>query len=294
MLLFIVPLWGMFTHSSQANDAQNATLNQALITEYTVKLENARNIQAGIVTRVACIEARDAELTSRSQELEVELGGLRRREQALASELATRQVERDQFSKVYDSEKIKYNQLAKTLASYKAEKKRHDDWVRQCKHDTWIFSFTCDIATVLGRLVGQIRSVEGEIATLKRQLEISQGALTAAEQRHNESASALALAQSQSVEVEASISQTENEIKQLKAVLSELRTNVQSNRTLLDDFEAALAEANTVDTADSRARTARKVARNSADVDQLVIRSSELVERANSVLPAGGQNCASR
>lgn len=287
VLLFVGPL--LLTVEAVAQDE---VLSQATISEYTAKLTHARNIEVEVAHRVECIEARDAELASRRIALEKALGDLLRHKLDLDSEIAKQQEKQKGFSVTYESELANSARLQWELVNLQAQQQAQDADLRDCRSKWYTLPGMCQLSNWLLHTVGAIESVEGKIASSQRGLQIAKAGLNSVGLWLEQSQNELSLAQSQLVEVKTLIDQTEDDIQKLKTTLSDLRTEDQSYRKLLDDFANALKEAKSVDTADARARTARKIIRISDDVDAAVAR---VIDPANSVLPEGWrQNCSPR
>lgn len=287
VLFFVGPL--LLTAEAAAQDE---VLSQATISEYTAKLTHARNIEVEVANRVECIEAHDAELASRRNALEQALGDLLRHKLDLDSEIAKQQEKQKGFSASYQSELANSARLQRELDNLQAKKQAQDAELRDCRSKWYTLPGMCQLSNWLLHTVGAIESVEGKIASSQRGLQIAEDGLNSVGLWLDQSQNELSFAQSQLVEVKTSIDQTEDDIQKLKTTLSDLRAKDQSYRKLLDDFANALKEAKSVDTADARARTARKIIRISDDVDAAVAR---VVDPANSVLPEGWrQNCSPR
>ena len=287
LILIFSLVVGPFLLSTEAV-AQNEVLSQAAISQFTANLERARNIQAEIGDRVLCIEARDKELISQRAKLEIGIGEIRLKEQTLASKLAVQDDLYKSYSAIYDSEMNTHNKLEEELRVYQNQKWSQEEAVRICKNEWYTINAFCDLAMEITKLVGLIESVEGKIASTTQRLNSARDAKNEAQQRLNESEKELVLVKQQLEQSNVSVRQMENEISTLKITLSNLRSENQNDNILFDNFENALKEAKSVDTADARARTARKVILISEKVDNAL-------KEANSILPPGWrQSCSAR
>ena len=195
--------------------AQDEALSPAVISQYSAKLADARNLQADIRTRVACLDARDAELSARRDKFETALGDLRRREEPLIAELNRQQEQQAQFRTLYDTERDNYDRQYNELVHYQQQKYAQEEAVRRCKRDLssggvfdWLTDTSCDLANSIAHLVGAIQSVEGRIDAAEKRLRAAQEGVRSAEQKLDESRNALIATQEQSVQVRDSIRDT--------------------------------------------------------------------------------------
>lgn len=265
--------------------AQGGGLSPATVADYGLKLTQAQKLQADIASQVACLNTRDRALETDRDVNQERLGDLRAQERKLSSDVATQQAAYQGYQNQLRTEENKLGGLQRELGELSARKYLQEEAVRQCK-DGWSPNFLCDAANTLAHFFGEFVDVENAIATSERRVSSARGGVRDLEQRLDQSRRDLAATEAQITATSDSIRRTEQDIQILQTALAALRVDVQGRRRLFEDFQGALNEAKTVDTADGRARTARRVGDIAANIDLVIAQSADVMARANSNLPA--------
>jgi hypothetical protein len=265
--------------------AQNEVLSQEAISAYTMKLNNARKFEDEITNRVNCIESLDKQLSEQRNILEKDLGEKLILKQKYDSELTTNNELFRQINLRFEQEKNEYDNSVIQLKHISWMIEAQNKELNQCRIQLGLLSFVCDLANSLSSLLGQQNSLEGQSVELKRRYEDSGNRMQQIDKELQYIGYNQERAKTDYDNLNKLVLQIEEEIRQLKATLADLRSNLQNNRTLFDEFENALQEANDVDTTDARARTARNVHRISDMVDSTITRSKDISNRLDSSLP---------
>lgn len=283
MLLLVVPLFTGLLLLPVESLAQDEVSSQAATSEYTAKLAKARALQAKLTNRVACLATRDTEFISQSNQLELDIAKLRDREKLLVTQLNMHQEQQNGRKAVYDSERRKYE------ACYEEYRRLEARWRTEQKKWNFIASYM-HVSFLFNVIEAEIKAAEASLRCID-----ALGIAVAAERELEKSNSAFKITQDESKRVRESIQQPEKEIAQLKTKISNLRTELQAHKSLLDDLAYALAEAQSVDTVEVRPLTARKTDRISALIDAAIVKSHTTVNRADSLLPQNReQNCLAK
>ena len=270
---------------------QELQLDQGGLQSYAARLTQARAVQGALQNCVAAIEARDAALTSQNNALERELGTYRTREDALVARVISAEALYTSSQQTYAASQRKYEDQVRKLNKVRAQRDALVGAYNKCKRDAWIFGFVCDMANEISGMRAQIDKLGGAIAATRKKLVSDRDGARAAETAYRNIATAREALRKESFEVTGNIQRIEGALVTIKKTLSEARAEFQENRVVVDEFDKALREAEAVDTEDDRRRTARKIARLSGRLDDLMTRTPAILDRGRTTLAPGAPGC---
>lgn len=278
--------------ASLAVAASAGALSPAEISDFKATLVKARHAQVGMKECVAGLDGHVAQAVAQRDARQVRLGELRTREEALRAEIATQEAALAGYGDELRREEETLHRLQADLRSLQQRKDAQEAELRACKSHWYSVDWVCDAASGIAHVVGAFKDVSGDIGIAERRVNAAHAGLRQAEQRRDEARAMLEKAAADARAVDAELGQTERELVRLHATLATVRADVQAYKTLLDDFEHALAESEKLDTEDGRARTVRRLRDIAARIESSLARSAQAVATANSSLAEGAFRCS--
>lgn len=270
--------------------AQTERPYQVQIAEFNSKLESARSTRADLDRRVACLNQREAQLTSERRDKELALGKLRSQELELARDLQTKQAAYDGFRATFLSEQDKLGGLRRELGSLQARQRAQEAWIQKCEEEKdWkrLWGLTCRADMNLAKTFGQIKNYENDISAAEKKEQIARQSMEFARANLDGGERALTAARKQAGDLGAEITRTETSIVDVSKALADIRASIQPLQIVIDEFSNALNEAKDVDLADARPRTLRRLGDIAAGVDTAMAGGRGAVADADGTLGAG-------
>lgn len=280
--------------SHKAFAAPTNASGAAGIEDYWARLALAQAGQASIQQSVECLAVREAELVSQRDIHQLKLGELRGAERKLQADIATGQSAYEAFDQEHRSQEDRLNDLRQKLRAQQTVKAAQEEELRQCKGKWFAPDWACESAYSVAHWVGLFSNYDEAIKTAQRQVDSARQGRDEVRLRRDESRNQLQKAETESAAVQADIHRTESEIGTLQGDLSNLRSSMHANSTVLDEFKSVLSQAGRIDAQDMRATVARKIHDIEMRIDETTQQLTDAVSHARSMLPAGSAACFKR
>lgn len=268
------------------------TLTPSEIDALKAQLVEARDVYNALGARVPCYVDKDASFQAHSSQLQQTAGDLHRQEQKLSSELAQKKSEAEAFRYDFEAAQQKMLNLKRKMSKIQDRIRGSQVALDECKSKWWTINFLCDVAGEIIGLKNDLSklSAEGQATDIKaRSL---QKPLREAQIRQTQAVVLLQGTQSALEQTKRDIEVAEAEIKVIKASLSEIRTVKQDYSTELVQFQEAFTEFKGLDPSSDRRSVVRRLRRESADLDDLLVKARVLLDENGLRLPSGERICA--
>lgn len=284
---FIVVFLATFSLSTAAQ-----TLTPSEIAVFRAQLVKAQRVDAALSTKGQCYGNKEASLQANSNQLQETAGELHRQEQKLAAELERAKFEAESFSRDFEIALRERQDLENRMRDVNFQIRARVAELEDCKRQFGFLGFLCDFAGELSGLNGDLRKLTAArqeidiwITSLEKRLQLARNEKSQAEERFRKN-------MMEFDKNKADIASVEEKIKVIKASLSEIRTLKQDNATLRDGFTALLAEFEGLDPASDRQSVARRLRRESEELNTLLIKAQKLLDSNGLLLPGGERICA--
>ena len=238
--------------------AADEALTAEQIADFESKLAQAREAQTDATKRLGCLDQQDQQLVIKRDQDQLRLGELVRRKNEVEATLIRQRAEYDSYKAEFDQANQRFGEARSRLHQLQQIEEAKQAALRKCSAEFGFLGFLCVPALKTAQLIGAIPETEKLVAEESRRL-ADAAARDAAASRYRESEAAFAASDVAAATANKEIKAAEASISALDKALAALRPSILDNKKLLDEFADALNEAKTVDTADGRGRTARRV-----------------------------------
>ncbi|UYO41249.1 hypothetical protein KQX62_08145 [Rhodopseudomonas palustris] len=239
--------------------AADEALTAEQIADFESKLAQAREAQTDATKRLGCLDQQDQQLVIKRDQDQLRLGELVRRKNEVEATLIRQRAEYDSYKAEFDQANQRFGEARNRLHQLQQIEEAKQAALRKCSAEFGFLGFLCVPALKTAELIGAIPETEKLVAEESRRLADAAAARDAAASRFRESEAAFAASDVAAATANKEIKAAEASISALDKALATLRPSILDNKKLLDEFADALNEAKTVDTADGRGRTARRV-----------------------------------
>lgn len=268
------------------------TLTPSEIDTLKAQLVEVRYVCEALGARVRCYVDKGAKLQADSSQLQQTAGDLHQRERKRSSELEQRKSEAEAYRHDFEAAEQEMDNLKRKMSNIKAQIRAGQAELDDCKSKFWIFGFVCDIASELAGLNGALRKLSAErqatdikALSLKPRLDIAQIQQNMAAERFQRTQITLA-------QTKRDIAAAEAKIKVIKESLCEIRTVERDYSAEFKRFQRAFTEFEGLDPSTDRRSVVRRLRRESADLDDLLVKARGLLDENGLQLPSGGRICA--
>jgi chromosome segregation ATPase len=256
----------------------------------------ARLVEAGDVynaldARVQCYEDKDASLQVHSRQLQTTAGDLRRQDLESSKQLAQTKKAAEEFRRDLEAARQEMHNLQGKTNNIEARIRVRQAAVDDCKSKWWTINFTCDWAGEIVGLNGELRKLSAERQATDIKVSSLQKDLPKAESQHKDAEKQFRVTKIESAQTKQNIAAAEAKIKEIKKSLSKIRTVKQDYFAKLGDLQDAITEFEGLDPSSDRRFIVRRLRRESADLDDLLVKARVLLENGL-LLPSGDRICA--
>lgn len=265
---------------------------QAQIAVFVSKFDTLQSTRTALDLdqRVACLDQREAQLTSQRRDKEQALGELRVQEKKLMRDIQMQQAAYDGFSKSFMSEQQKLAKLRGELGNLLNQKRAQEQWIEECKRDKpWqhLWGLACEADMNIAKTFGQVKNYEGDITAAERTEQIARDSMEFSRSKLDDSGQKLTDTRKNASDIDKEIAQTETVLVNVSKRLADIRASMQSLKIVIDEFSQVLNDAKDVNLADERSRTVRILSSIAARADETIRSSVNAVSNTDKALGQG-------
>lgn len=257
-----------------------------------VQLINSRDGAVALGDMERCYIDKEADLQRQSSQLQQYAGDFHRREQQLSSDMEQARFEVASFRYELDVARQESDKLVNRMSNIEGQIQIRALALDECKGQLGVIDFLCDWAGELAGLNGELRKLTADWTVASINASSLQQHLATANGRHTQAAERLQSTMRKSAQTKQDILSTEDEIKEVKAFLSEIRTVKQECATQLAEINDAITVFEGLVPGLERDSVARRLNRESTNLGNLLAKAREMLDRKGLRNPNGQRICA--
>ena len=268
------------------------TLSSSEIAEFRVQLLKAQDVDLKLEAREECYSNKDIALQADSNQLQEIAGGLHYQMHTLTSDFERAKFEVNEYSNLYKIALTERCDLVNKMRETEWEIQEKEKEIAECKSTFGFIGFLCDFAGEIVGLNGDLRNLTALRHELDNRIASRENQLREAGHEKYQAEERLRNNQLESEKNSANLTLTEEKIRAIKTLLSEVRALKQSYATLRDRLTAALAEFEGLASATpDRQSVVRRLRRDSEELNALLVKAKELLNSNGLPLPDGERIC---